>query len=95
MRDTIAGFTETPLRVCCGGGGPYNYNASALCSSSGVIACYDPSQYVHWDGFHLTEAAYGWIAKGILDVLYTIPKMSTLCITDDLTSKDFNHYARI
>ena len=95
MCDAIAGFIETPLKVCCGGGGPYNYNASAPCSSSGLIACYDPSQYVHWDGFHLTEAAYGWMAKVILDVLSTITKISTLYITDDLTFKDFNLYARI
>ncbi|XP_061362033.1 GDSL esterase/lipase At1g28600-like isoform X2 [Gastrolobium bilobum] len=86
------GFSGDVLQVCCGGGGPYNYNDTALCGNSGVIACDDPSQYVSWDAYHLTEAAYRWITKGLLDGPYTIPKFSVSCITGE-TARDFNNYA--
>ncbi|KAF7803349.1 GDSL esterase/lipase [Senna tora] len=88
------GFVKDVLKVCCGGGGPYNYNASALCSYSGAISCDDPSQYVSWDGLHLTEAAYRWMTKGLLDGTYTIPALSTSCIMEDVSSGDSNKYAR-
>ncbi|KAJ7968681.1 GDSL esterase/lipase [Quillaja saponaria] len=61
------GFTGSPLEICCGGGGPYNFNMSVECGERGVSACDDPSQYVGWDGVHLTEAAYKWIAQGLLE----------------------------
>ncbi|XP_057431556.1 GDSL esterase/lipase At1g28600-like isoform X2 [Lotus japonicus] len=86
------GFGGNALKVCCGGGGPYNYNDTAVCGNSGVIACDDPSQYVSWDGYHLTEAAYRWITKGLLDGSYTTPKFNLLCRTSE-TSEDFNNYA--
>ncbi|KAJ7968680.1 GDSL esterase/lipase [Quillaja saponaria] len=71
------GFTGTALKTCCGsGGGPYNYITSAQCGNSGVSACDDPSQYVGWDGIHLTEAAYRWIVQGLLQGPYAIPEIS-------------------
>ncbi|KAL2473675.1 GDSL esterase/lipase [Forsythia ovata] len=70
------GFTNT-LRACCGVGGPYNYNASAMCSTPPATSCNDPSRYVSWDGLHLTEAAYRWIAQGLLEGPYTIPHIRT------------------
>lgn len=90
--NVITGFGGNALKVCCGGGGPYNYNDTAVCGNSGVIACDDPSQYVSWDGYHLTEAAYRWITKGLLDGSYTTPKFNLLCPTSE-TSEDFNNYA--
>ncbi|KAI4296887.1 hypothetical protein L6164_036806 [Bauhinia variegata] len=73
------GFID--LKACCGSGGPYNYNASAVCGEPGLAACDDPSQYISWDGVHLTEAAYEWIAKGLSDGTYTVPRISTLCVS--------------
>ncbi|KAJ3694251.1 hypothetical protein LUZ60_009731 [Juncus effusus] len=68
------GFTNgAPLRVCCGGGSPYNYNASALCGDPGVMACKNPFTYITWDGTHLTEAAYNIIATGWLKGPYADP----------------------
>ncbi|XP_028764701.1 GDSL esterase/lipase At1g31550-like [Neltuma alba] len=81
------------LKVCCGGGGPYNYNESALCSYSGVVSSDDPSKYVSWDGLHLTEAAYRWITKGLLDGTYTIPGLSTSCTSQYVTSGEFRNHA--
>ncbi|XP_062162338.1 GDSL esterase/lipase At1g31550-like [Alnus glutinosa] len=64
---TQFGFIGGTHTACCGGGGPYNYNASAECGSNPLVrACDDPSQYVSWDGMHLTEAAYRLIAEAII-----------------------------
>ncbi|KAK9152971.1 hypothetical protein Sjap_000451 [Stephania japonica] len=60
------GFSKGGLRACCGGGGPYNYNTSALCGIQAFTVCEDPSSYISWDGVHLTEAAYKWIANYLL-----------------------------
>ncbi|KAM0879812.1 hypothetical protein ACQ4PT_033991 [Festuca glaucescens] len=54
------------LRACCGGGGKYNWNASAVCGMPEVTACKNPSAFVNWDGVHFTEATYRYIAKGWL-----------------------------
>ena len=75
--DANAGFKG--LKICCGKGGPYNYNSSADCGSPGVIACDDPSQYIGWDGIHLTEAAYRLIAEALVNGPYSVPNFSTLC----------------
>jgi hypothetical protein len=64
---SITGSIGGTHTACCGGGGPYNYNASAECGSNPLVrACDDPSQYVSWDGVHLTEAAYRLIADAII-----------------------------
>ncbi|KAJ3701178.1 hypothetical protein LUZ61_004883 [Rhynchospora tenuis] len=74
------GFTNgAPLRICCGGGGPYNYNLTATCGQPGVSACSNPSTYINWDGIHLTEAAYRIIAKGWLDGPYAYPPILSGC----------------
>ncbi|KAL0398500.1 UNVERIFIED_CONTAM: GDSL esterase/lipase [Sesamum radiatum] len=74
------GFTKgSTLRACCGAGGPYNFNESALCGSSPSVCCDNPSSFVSWDGIHYTEAAYRWIAKGLLRGPYTHPLISTIC----------------
>ncbi|PAN16717.1 hypothetical protein PAHAL_3G079900 [Panicum hallii] len=77
-RPTKFGFSEGPLRACCGGGGPYNYSPEAACGSPGATVCGDPSAYVHWDGIHLTEAAYKYIANGWLNGLYAYPSILDL-----------------
>ncbi|KAG4948527.1 hypothetical protein JHK82_041708 [Glycine max] len=56
-------FGFTGLKVCCGMGGPYNYNTSADCGNPGVSACDDPSKHIGWDSVHLTEAAYRIVAE--------------------------------
>ncbi|XWS27854.1 hypothetical protein CRYUN_Cryun25bG0015300 [Craigia yunnanensis] len=74
------GFKET-LIACCGWGGPYNYSSSMACGDPPVrTSCDDPSSYVSWDGLHYTEATYRWISKAILEELYNIPYINTLCL---------------
>uniref|UniRef100_A0A0D9WDU6 GDSL esterase/lipase n=1 Tax=Leersia perrieri TaxID=77586 RepID=A0A0D9WDU6_9ORYZ len=72
------GFTQQPLKACCGGGGPYNYNPAAACGSPGASTCSNPSAYVNWDGIHLTEAAYKFVAGGWLNGVYAYPSILSL-----------------
>ncbi|KAJ7964792.1 GDSL esterase/lipase [Quillaja saponaria] len=74
------GFRGSALKCCCGSGGPYNFNVTALCSEA-VKLCDEPSRYVGWDGIHLTEAAYRWIAQGLLEGPYTIPHITIPCLS--------------
>nr|XP_043620479.1 GDSL esterase/lipase At5g45910-like [Erigeron canadensis] len=67
------GLSSGALTACCGGGGPYNFNATARCGHIGSKACKDPSTYANWDGIHLTEAAYSHIATGLLKGTFTSP----------------------
>ncbi|KAF8031049.1 hypothetical protein BT93_D0283 [Corymbia citriodora subsp. variegata] len=67
------GFNEGTQAACCGGGGPYNFDFSAMCGSNGSTLCTDPSALVNWDGIHLTEAAYRHIAEGLLHGPFTSP----------------------
>lgn len=32
----VTGFREDVLTVCCGGGGPYNFNESVACGGDGM-----------------------------------------------------------
>ncbi|KAL0398498.1 UNVERIFIED_CONTAM: GDSL esterase/lipase [Sesamum radiatum] len=71
---------ESILRACCGGGGPYNFNLSAVCGNQlGANCCENPSLYVDWDGIHYTETAYKWIAQDLWEGPYTHPHIKSLC----------------
>ena len=73
----MSGFQkETVLKMCCGGGGPCNYNISESCGRSGSTVCEDPSSYADWDGIHLTEAAYRIIAMGLVFGPFTSPSLT-------------------
>ncbi|XP_077226987.1 GDSL esterase/lipase At5g45910-like [Tasmannia lanceolata] len=69
------GFSSGTLSACCGGGGPYNFNITARCGHHGSRACTIPSTYTNWDGIHLTEAAYRYIASGLIEGPYSMPPM--------------------
>ncbi|MCE3215835.1 hypothetical protein HAX54_003684 [Datura stramonium] len=66
----------------CGSGGPYNFNASAQCGNYPATSCEDPNQCVNWDGHHLTEAAYRWITKSLLEGPFTYPPIKNLSTFD-------------
>ncbi|KAM6570195.1 hypothetical protein CsatB_018180 [Cannabis sativa] len=47
------------FKACCGAGDePYNVDVFSFCGTPSTKACQNPSQYVNWDGVHLTEAMY-------------------------------------
>ncbi|XP_027105478.1 GDSL esterase/lipase At1g28580-like [Coffea arabica] len=73
------GFKGEVLKACCGAGGPYNYNSTVPCGYQPAASCDDPSLYVSWDGLHLTEAAYRWIARGLLEGPFSTPPINTVC----------------
>ncbi|KAJ3685305.1 hypothetical protein LUZ61_014469 [Rhynchospora tenuis] len=72
------GLKET-LIACCGGGGPYNYASSLDCGDDGFMLCQEPSEYISWDGSHLTDAAYKIMAKSVLSNLYSESYPTMLC----------------
>ncbi|CAL1377015.1 unnamed protein product [Linum trigynum] len=60
------GFGKATInRACCGAGGPYNYEWSAVCGRPGAVACENPASYIKWDDHHYTEAAYRVIAGDV------------------------------
>uniref|UniRef100_J3LP08 Esterase n=1 Tax=Oryza brachyantha TaxID=4533 RepID=J3LP08_ORYBR len=62
----VHGFKkETVLVACCGDGGPYNSNSLFGCGSPSSNLCSDPSKHISWDGLHLTEAAYNFVAHHV------------------------------
>ncbi|CAI9113339.1 OLC1v1013921C1 [Oldenlandia corymbosa var. corymbosa] len=70
------GFDQnSKLKACCGVGGKHNYNEEHVCGSKGVEACQNPAEFIHWDGIHLTQAAYSHISDRLIhDVL---PKVTS------------------
>ncbi|XP_030547274.1 GDSL esterase/lipase At5g45910-like [Rhodamnia argentea] len=69
------GFYGGTLSACCGGGGPYNLNKSAICGQPGSTVCKDPSAFANWDGVHFSESAYHHIAKGLIYGGFTYPPL--------------------
>ncbi|CAL4911434.1 unnamed protein product [Urochloa decumbens] len=63
------GFKRDVLTVCCGGRGRYHYNMSVACGDKAAITCKDPSTHLFWEGVHLTEAAYHYIAEDWLNTI--------------------------
>ncbi|KAI3892154.1 hypothetical protein MKX03_037701 [Papaver bracteatum] len=61
------GFRNGALKACCGGEGPYDCNKDVPCGSVNARVCDDPSTYVNWDGVHLTEAAYQFLANVLIE----------------------------
>lgn len=66
---------KEPFKSCCGtGGGPYNFELFVTCGSLSVSkACNNPSEYINWDGVHLTEAMYKVVADMFINGGYCHP----------------------
>ncbi|KAK9066427.1 hypothetical protein SSX86_013749 [Deinandra increscens subsp. villosa] len=79
------GFKEL-YKVCCGSNGaPYNFDILVTCGSESSRSCQNPSQYINWDGVHLTEAMYKVVAESFLKGGFTHPPFGSL-----LTSKQYS-----
>ncbi|KAL6280961.1 hypothetical protein ACE6H2_017842 [Prunus campanulata] len=71
------GFKES-FKACCGTGDPYNFEVFAVCGTPSASACPSPSQYINWDGVHLTEAMYKVLTDMFLNGKATHPPFSYL-----------------
>ena len=72
------GFHEV-YKACCGSsGGPYNFDFSGTCGSDSASSCQNPSQYINWDGVHLTEAMYKVVSELFLNGAFTYPPFKSL-----------------
>ncbi|RCV44680.1 hypothetical protein SETIT_9G394400v2 [Setaria italica] len=69
---------DVALTACCGDGGPHNSGTLIACNATSVL-CPDPSRHISWDGVHLTEAAYQFVAGGVLDGPYAAPPILSKC----------------
>lgn len=76
-----------PLPACCGIGRLYNFTLGRRCGAEAVEYCNDPSKYVNWDGIHMTEVAYKWIADGLLKGPYVIPPFDWSCLKSKIENK--------
>ncbi|KAF7143727.1 hypothetical protein RHSIM_Rhsim05G0082000 [Rhododendron simsii] len=60
----LLGFRkETQMKACCGFGGPYNFHPAMMCGNQGIKVCLNPTEYIHWDGFHLIQEALKHIVE--------------------------------
>ncbi|KAH0868273.1 hypothetical protein HID58_075295 [Brassica napus] len=80
QKPTKYGFKNRPLAACCGVGGQYNFTIGEECGYEGVGYCQNPSEYINWDGYHLTEAAHQKMAHGILNGPYATPAFNWSCL---------------
>lgn len=71
----FSGFDKNSLqKACCGVGGEYNYDKNRKCGAQGVPVCDNPSSHFNWDGLHLTQAAYSWLTRWLIDDM--LPKLN-------------------
>ncbi|XP_077229797.1 acetylajmalan esterase 2-like [Tasmannia lanceolata] len=57
---------DSLLKACCGSGGDYNFDVNRSCGAPGVSVCPNPDRYISWDGIHMTQAAYNFMAKRLI-----------------------------
>ncbi|KAF8401452.1 hypothetical protein HHK36_012391 [Tetracentron sinense] len=58
-----AGSTQ---KACCGVGGDYDFSLTRICGVPGVPVCSNPESRVSWDGIHLTQKAYEYMAEWLI-----------------------------
>lgn len=78
LNATQYGFKER-FQVCCGSGDPpLNFDVFSVCGMASAKACSNPSQYINWDGVHLTEAMYKVVSDMYLHGNFIQPPFSHL-----------------
>lgn len=72
------GFKE-PFKTCCGFlGGPYNFNILHTCGSVFTNSYQNPSEFINWDGIHLTEAMHEVLANSYIHGSFSYPPFQDL-----------------
>ncbi|KAH6816610.1 hypothetical protein C2S51_021430 [Perilla frutescens var. frutescens] len=64
---TVFGFNRTTLLKPCCQSRQFNPQSPGFCGDPSVPVCPNPHRYIHWDGLHLTQEAYGRISQIIVD----------------------------
>ncbi|WRX29021.1 hypothetical protein QQP08_021508, partial [Theobroma cacao] len=73
-RAKLLGFNIKLIqKSCCGTGGDYNFSLMKICGVSGVSVCSNPDKSLNWDGSHLTQQAYKFMARWLIHDIY--PKL--------------------
>ncbi|XP_051150017.1 acetylajmalan esterase-like [Andrographis paniculata] len=65
---------KTLFSACCGLEGNFVIVGPIFCGNGDVPLCPNPNNHIHWDGFHLTQASYHYIAN------YVIRDLKLKCI---------------
>ncbi|KAF5454104.1 hypothetical protein F2P56_023792 [Juglans regia] len=75
----LLGFDVASVqKSCCGAGGYYNFGMTKMCGAPNVPVCPNPEEHISWDGIHLTEKAYQYMAYWLIrDIL---PKLNCINI---------------
>ncbi|GMY17241.1 GDSL esterase/lipase At5g03980-like [Fagus crenata] len=61
------GFDTASLqKSCCGIGGDYDFSMIQKCGDLGVPVCHNPNEHISWDGIHLTQKAYQYMAYWLI-----------------------------
>ncbi|EOY13362.1 Uncharacterized protein TCM_031908 [Theobroma cacao] len=60
-------------KSCCGTGGDYNFSLMNICGVSRVLVCFNLDKSLNWDGSHLTQQAYKFMARWLIQDIY--PKL--------------------
>nr|CAB3471277.1 unnamed protein product [Digitaria exilis] len=74
---TSFGFDPASTRkACCGAGsGEFNFEWQRMCGAAGTTTCAEPSEYLSWDGIHMTQAAYRAMSRLIYHGKYLEPQI--------------------
>ncbi|CAK9309105.1 unnamed protein product [Citrullus colocynthis] len=73
----VLGFDEAALqKSCCGVGGNYDFSLMKMCGLPGVEVCPNPNERISWDGVHLTQKAYKFMAHWLIHDIF--PKLHCL-----------------
>ncbi|XP_022145194.1 acetylajmalan esterase-like [Momordica charantia] len=68
---SLLGFDKISLqKSCCGAGGDYNFNIMQMCGFPGVPTCSNPNKRISWDGIHLTQKTYQYMAHRLVHDLF-------------------------
>lgn len=73
------GSIKEVFKTCCGfGGGPYNFDLLHTCGSTFSTSYPNPSEFINWDGIHLTEAMHEVLANSFINGPFCYPPFQDL-----------------
>ncbi|XP_059650242.1 GDSL esterase/lipase At5g03980-like [Cornus florida] len=61
---------STAQKACCGTGGDYNFDMTRMCGAPDVPVCAESNKFISWDGVHLTQEAYKFMAGKLIHDIF-------------------------